>query len=103
MKQKIIKYFSLIIVLLFAIFVSRHLLLPGFVPTHDGEYHIIRFWQFDKVIRSGNLLPLWAPDLDFGKGIPIFAYFYPLPNYISEIFVLLGFSYVKSLHLVLAS
>ena len=103
MKQKIIKYFPLIIVLLFAIFVSRHLLLPGFVPTHDGEYHIIRFWQFDKVIRSGNLFPLWAPDLDFGKGVPIFAYFYPLSNYISEIFVLLGFSYVKSLHLVLAS
>lgn len=103
MKKKIIKYSPYIFVLLFAIFVSRHLLLSGFVPTHDGEYHIIRFWQFDKVIRTGNLLPLWAPDLDFGNGVPIFAYFYPLPNYIAEVFVLLGFSYVKSLHLVLAS
>lgn len=103
MKNKIIKYSPFIFVLLFAIFVSRHLFLPGFVPTHDGEYHIIRFWQFDKAIGSGNLFPLWAPDLDFDKGVPIFAYFYPLPNYIAEIFVLLGFSYVKSLHMVLAS
>ncbi|MFQ5583944.1 MAG: hypothetical protein ACE5GL_05870, partial [Calditrichia bacterium] len=73
------------------------------MPTHDGEYHIVRFWQFDKVFSTGNLLPRWAPDLDRGRGVPIFAFFYPLPNYIAEVFVLLGFSYVKSLHLVLAS
>jgi hypothetical protein len=92
-----------LIVLVVSFYAARHLLLPGFIPTHDGEYHIIRFWQFDKVFRSGNLIPKWAPDLDNGRGVPLFEFFYPLPNYIAEIFILLGFSYVKSLFLVLAS
>ena len=74
----------------------------GFIPTHDGEYHLIRFWQFDRNIRGGNLFPRWAPDLDYGFGVPIFSFFYPFPNYPAEFFHLLGSSFISSFKLSLA-
>ena len=54
----------------------------SYIPTHDGEYHIIRIVEFAKMIKEGYLFPRWAPDLNSGYGMPIFQYFYPLPNYI---------------------
>lgn len=81
---------------------SRTLIGGGYVPTHDAEYHIIRLWQFDTMVKAGYLLPRWAPDLDFTYGVPLFIFFYPLPNYVGEVFRLIGFSYIYSVHLVLA-
>ncbi len=57
----------------------------SYIPTHDGEYHIIRIVEFSKMLRAGYLFPRWAPDLNSGYGIPIFQYHYPLPNYIGSI------------------
>lgn len=79
------------------------LLGPGFLPTHDGEYHIIRFWQFEKVLRSGVLIPRWAPDLNSGYGIPVFIFNYPLPNYFGVLFHTWGASYPDALKLTLAT
>lgn len=81
----------------------RAFLTSSFVPTHDAEYHVVRLWQFDKNIRDGNFVPVWAPDLNQGYGVPIFAFFYPLPNYIGELFHLMGFSFIDSVKLVLAT
>ena len=91
-----------IFLLLFGVFVTRSFFLPGFIPTHDGEYHIIRLWQFDKVLRGGQLIPFWAPDLNNGYGVPLFGFFYPIPNYIGETIHLLGFSFIDSTKLSLA-
>lgn len=86
-----------LIILIFLSFLAAWpLIKPGFIPTHDGEYHLIRFWQFDKNIKEGNFFPRWAPDLDQGFGIPLFSFFYPFPNYAAEIFHLLGFSFINS-------
>lgn len=67
-----------------------------FIPTHDGEYHIIRFWQFYTSLASGTWFPRWAPDLNQGYGIPLFTFQYPFPNYIGSLFHLLGISFVDS-------
>ena len=93
----------LIIVLVIAIFTAWPLLTRGFIPTHDGEYHLIRFWQFDKNIQAGVFLPRWASDLNHGFGVPIFNFFYPLPDYIAEFFhLVLCFSFVESFKLTMA-
>jgi uncharacterized membrane protein len=90
-----VKKNSVIFLLLFAtIFSGIGLLHPGFPPTHDGEYHIIRFYEFDNVLRSGVLYPRWAPDLNNGYGIPLFNFVYPLPNYIASILHFFGFSFI---------
>lgn len=67
-----------------------------FIPTHDGEYHIIRFWQFYTSLVSGDWFPRWAPDLNNGLGIPLFTFQYPFPNYVGSIFHQFGLSYVDS-------
>jgi len=67
-----------------------------FIPTHDGEYHIIRFWQFHKMLSFGVPFPRWAPDLNNGFGIPLFTFNYPFPNYVGSMFHTLGLSFVDS-------
>lgn len=55
-----------------------------FIPTHDGEYHIIRIVEFSRVLGAGTLIPRWAPTLNSGYGVPVFQFNYPLPNYIGS-------------------
>ncbi len=57
----------------------------SYIPTHDGEYHIIRIVEFSRMLSAGYLFPRWAPDMNSGYGIPIFNYHYPLPNYIGSL------------------
>lgn len=71
----------------------------GFPPTHDGEYHIIRAWQFDKVFRDGNLYPRWQPDVNNGYGSPLMNYYYPLPYYVISFFHLFGVGFIDSFKL----
>lgn len=71
----------------------------GIPPTHDGEYHVMRFQQFYKVLSEGILYPRWAPDFNNGFGIPLFNYVYPLSNYVASIFHALGFGFIDSLKL----
>lgn len=66
------------------LYAALPLLKPGFIPTHDGEYHIIRIVEFSRMLGAGYLFPRWAPTLNSGYGIPIFNYHYPLPNYVGS-------------------
>jgi len=74
------------VVILFCI--SVYAVLPlfgrGYIPTHDGEYHIMRIVEFSKMLGAGYVVPRWAPDLNSGYGIPIFNFHYPFPNYIGS-------------------
>lgn len=87
---------SIIIVVIFGIIAGFSLLHEGLPPTHDGEYHVVRFYEFDKVLRDGNWYPRWAPDLNNGYGIPLFNYVYPLPNYIASFLHISGFNFIDS-------
>ena len=80
-KFNILLLFISIITVVFAI-------LPEFgrmyIPTHDGEYHIIRIVEFARMLSQGNMVPRWAPTLNSGYGVPVFQFNYPLPNYIGS-------------------
>ncbi len=93
--------YCLLLVLIFAFYEVLPLLRPGYIPTHDGEFSIIRVWQFSKVLASGNLLPRWAPDLNSGYGVPLFIFYYPLPYYFASIIHSI-FSLVDSLKFTMA-
>jgi hypothetical protein len=79
------------------------LLGPKFIPTHDGEYHLIRFMEFYSMLSQGYLFPRWAPTLNSGFGIPIFLFHYPFPNYIGSLFHVLGFQFVDAFKMALFS
>ena len=86
----------LIVVLSFAFIAGFALLYKGLPPTHDGEYHVVRFIEFDKTFRGGSLYPRWAPDLNYGYGVPLFNYVYPLPNYFSSFLHIFGISFIDA-------
>lgn len=75
------------------------LLHPGLPPSHDGEYHVIRFYEFYKVLQEGTWYPRWAPDLNNTYGVPLFNYVYPLPNYVAAFLHSLGISFIDALKL----
>lgn len=99
MKNNLFKYYAVVLSIVFSLLASVSLLTPGIPPTHDGEYHILRFSQFYKVLSSGNLYPRWAPDFNNGFGIPLFNYVYPLPNYNASMLHFFGFSFIDSFKL----
>src|SRR3989344_7411455 len=104
-KSLCLKYWGISVVLFVALISIISLFSPGLPPTHDGEYHVVRFSQFYKVLESGILYPRWAPDFNNGFGIPLFNYVYPLPNYVAALFHFLGFSFIDSfkLNMIFAS
>ncbi len=91
--------YSIVIIVAFSIISGFPLLQKGLHPTHDGEYHVVRFYEFDKVLRNDSLYPRWAPDLNNGYGVPLFNYVYPLPNYIASIFHFFGISFIDAFKL----
>ncbi len=93
------KFFPILIVLLSSFIAGLALLHPGFPPSHDGEYHIVRFFQFDKTLRAGQWYPRWQADLNKGYGSPLLNYYYPLPNYFASLFHFLGASFIDSFKL----
>lgn len=105
MKSLCLKYWGISVVLFVALISIISLFSSGLPPTHDGEYHVVRFQQFYKVLESGILYPRWAPDFNNGFGIPLFNFVYPLPNYIASFFHFLGFSFIDSfkLNMIFAS
>ncbi|MDP3941815.1 MAG: 6-pyruvoyl-tetrahydropterin synthase-related protein [bacterium] len=90
------KVSPLLLVILFSTLSVLPLFHRGFPPTHDGEYHVIRFYEFYRGLSSGVVYPRWAPDLNFGYGAPLFNYVYPLPNYVAAFFHSLGFSFTDA-------
>lgn len=94
-----------IIVIILAVISVLPLLHSGLIPTHDGEYHVVRFYEFDKTLRAGSLYPRWAEDFNNGFGIPLFNYVYPLPNYIASLLHFFGTSFIDAfkLNMFLAS
>ncbi len=94
--------FPLIVILGFVLLAGLPLFRSGFIPTHDGEYHIIRFYEFEKALRSNYWFPRWAPGLNSGYGVPLFNFHYPLPNYLGALFHSLGWSLTDSFKLTLA-
>lgn len=89
-------YLPLLIIVGLAFLAGWNLLKPGLIPTHDGEYHVVRFYEFDKMLHSGVLYPRWQPDLNNGYGSPLSNYYYPLPNYFGSLLHTLGLSFIDA-------
>lgn len=102
MRNKLKKAFPFFVLLCAVLFSAAPLFMPGFIPTHDGEYHLIRFYEFENMLRAGHWFPRWAAGLNSGYGIPLFNFFYPFPNYIGALFHGLGWSLADSFKLTLA-
>lgn len=98
LKDKIFILFLIII----SVLPVLSLLFPGLPITHDGQDHVARIANFYQNLSEGNLIPRWAPNLNWGYGHPILEFLYPFPSYIASIFHFIGFTLVDSTKIVLA-
>jgi hypothetical protein len=75
-------------------------LLQGKLTSgHDAGEYSVRLAEFERALRDGNLLPRWAPDVDFGYGSPLFIFLPPLIYYLAGIPGLLGADLISALNL----
>ncbi len=73
------------------------LLAPGyFYLAHDGRHSVFYQIMFDASLRDGALWPRWAMHHLQGYGYPTFIILAPLGFWLSELFVLLGASFVAA-------
>lgn len=94
--MKFKKFFPLIFIFAIGFIPLLDLFHSGFPITHDGQDHIARIANFYQNLSEGNIIPRWAPNLNWGYGHPILMFLYPFPSYISSLFHLLGFSLTDS-------
>ena len=94
--KKIATILGLSIVFVFGVLAILPFLGVGFLPTHDGEFHFIRFMEFFRMLSQGYVIPRWAPTINSGYGLPVFEFLYPFANYISALLHVIGMEFVTS-------
>lgn len=95
------KKIFLLSVLILGLFSILDLFHPGLPITHDGQDHIARIANFYKNLSEGNIIPRWAPNLNWGYGHPVLEFLYPLPSYLASFFHFLNISLIDSVKIVL--
>src|SRR4030042_2573205 len=75
----------------------------GTYEAGDLSLHITFLYNFFENLKQGILIPQWAGYLCGGYGCPIFMFEYTTPFYIASVYHLIGFSYLNSMKLFLAS
>lgn len=74
---------------------SKGLFKYKFYSTHDLDHHLARSYDAVQTIAEGQFPLRWAGTLNYGCGVPIFNFFYPLLYYL----VVLIFSFSKDMFL----
>ena len=69
--------------------------------THDGLMHMARTASYLKALESGQIMPRWAGDLNYGYGMPLFNFYYHIPYLIGSVFLALGTTLTLSFKLTL--
>lgn len=79
------------------------ILREGTYESGDINIHITNTMSFYRSLENGVYFPVWAEQLNANYGYPIFGFIYPLPYYIASLYRFIGFSFVDSVKLLLAS
>ncbi len=76
---------------------------PGYFPTHDGEWAVVRLGDMFRLIRDFQIPARYSGELNFGYGYPLFNFTYPLPYYIGTFIHLSGIGFVDTIKILFAS
>ncbi len=93
-------------VLLFSILISIPLLIPyihpGYFPTHDGEWAVVRLSDMFRALRDLQIPARYSGNLNFGYGYPLFNFTYPFPYYLGVGIHMFGLGFVETVKLMFA-
>jgi len=92
-----------VLLLLISILPIISIFRPGDYESGDFNIHIYRTMDFYKSLSEGILMPSWAGNLNATYGYPLFIFLNPLPYYLQSFFHFIGFSFISSMKVLLAS
>ncbi len=96
------KFLPIIIILILLYWAIKPLFMPGFFPIHDDE-QVGRLYDLHLDVISGHLPPRLSQNLGYGYDYPLFNFYPSFIYYVAEIYHLLGFSYITSIKLMIAT
>jgi hypothetical protein len=103
-KPKILSRISEIIIWTLLIFLiawaGKGIFKYNIYSTHDGDHHIARSFDVIKTISEGHFPLRWAGTLNYGCGVPIYNFFYPLLYYLVALFYLLFKNVIFTLKII---
>src|SRR5205823_13502119 len=93
--------------ILFLIILAAPVILPyfhpGYFPTHDGEWAVVRLGDMFRSLRDHQFPVRYSGYLNFNYGYPLFNFEYPAPYYIGILFHFLHIGFVDTIKLLFAS
>lgn len=75
---------------------------PGFFPTHDGEWAVVRLSDMFRELKDHQLPVRYSGNLNYGYGYPLFNFAYPFPYYFGFVFHFLKLGFVDIIKLLFA-
>ena len=98
MKSSLIYYLKILaVVFVISLPIIFPYLKPGYFPTHDGEWAVVRLSDMFRELRDFQIPPRYSGDLNFGYGYPLFNFVYPPPYYLGLVIHFFGLSFVDSI------
>lgn len=92
-----------ILLLIISILPIVSIFRTGTYESGDFNIHVYRAMAFYDSLKDGQFMPSWAGELNATYGYQLFIFNYSLPYYIISFFHFLGFSFISSMKLFLAS
>src|SRR3989344_1144029 len=99
--KKKINLFVLLIVISLLPLIS--MLRSGTYESGDLSLHAVRAMSYYNIIFNEHILPMWTPEFYAGFGDPYASFAYPLPYFIISVLHFLGFPFLISIKLLLAT
>lgn len=96
------KFLPIIVVIGLCYWAIAPLLHPGFFPMHDDE-QVGRLHELHLDVITGHLPPRLSQNLGYGYDYPLFNFYPSFVYYVAEIYHLLGFGYIVSIKLMIAT
>jgi len=87
---------KILILIIISLISSWRLFRPGY-PSMQDDIQVFRLQQFDQCLQDGQIPCRYIANGGFGYGYPLYNFYSPLPYAVSEVFHLIGFSFINSI------
>ena len=94
------KKFFIFLIVIFSLLVTLSFFKPGYFPSHDGEWAVVRLGAMHRAVLDKEIPVRWSGYQNFGYGYPLFEFTYPFPYYLGEVFHLAKIGFVNSIKIV---
>lgn len=97
------RFLPFILIFFVVLIYTKSFFRPGFFPTHDGEWAVVRLAEMQREVKDLQFPPRWADYLNHGFGYPLFNFTYPFPFYVGTVLRVLHIGLTDSIKIIFVS